>query len=346
MVEYAKTRCARLASKMKTTGTKLLITLIIVLIAAPIMSVACEEGEEVVPLPTPPPPTELSSTLVPNVPLDVYVYARQDSPTEIPAEMINVPDDIAVESWALWGYFPIDTPFDDSAVGMGLTLTSASNASNLYARISLKEDGWKRLSGNTIYLVHGSGTAAESLKTAISNNDFKCYDDSEALDAVAALPSHGTTKPAAIAIAKPSEALIGFIAKDADPEDLGRINMILKLVNLKVIAVGLYSPHHIDIAEIAETMESDGSIFDLNLGLLLLVKSGYPGFLVEPAVKKFLTESKFTETSLGEFTIYKGAWDTESGTVPVLVRIEGNRIFAAVAGQESYAETLITSINR
>jgi len=53
------------------------------------------------------------------------------------------------------------------------------------------------------------------------------------------------------------------------------------------------------------------------------------------------------ETDLGELTIYKGSGDIGSGeAVPVLVRIEGNQIFIALAGQESYAETLITSINK
>jgi hypothetical protein len=51
-------------------------------------------------------------------------------------------------------------------------------------------------------------------------------------------------------------------------------------------------------------MESGGNISNLDICLLILVKSGLPGFLVEPAVGKFL------------------------------------------AGQESYAETLITSINK
>ena len=327
--------------------TKLHIALIVLLVAVPVIGIGCEEGlVEEGGLTASPPPSELSSTLVPDLPLDVYVYASQDSPTVIPAKMIKAPDDIGVESWATWGFFPADTPPDDYAIGMGLALTSASDASSLYDRITTEEDCWKMLSGNIIFLVYGSGGAAESMKTAISNNDFKPYDDKEALEAAASLPDGGATMPAAIAIAKPNEGLIGFLAKDADPEDLDKIDMILKLLNLKVVAVGLYSPHHIDIAEMAQTMEAGGTIFDLDLGLLLLVKSGYPGLIVEAAVEKFLTESDFIETTFGEATIYRGSWQTDDGAIPVLVRIEGNRIFAAVAGLESYAEALITNINK
>ena len=64
-------------------------------------------------------------------------------------------------------------------------------------------------------------------------------------------------------------------------------------------------------------------------------------------VKKILIESDYTETELGEFTLYEGSLDIGEGkSIPVLVRIEGNRIFVAVSGQKSYAETLITSISK
>ncbi|TRZ48244.1 MAG: hypothetical protein D4S01_10660 [Dehalococcoidia bacterium] len=314
--------------------------LCVLVIATLIISVGCQgEGGQ---LPAPSSSSELSSTLVPNMALDVYVYAKQDSPTMIPAEMVDAPYDVGVESLAVWGVFAEDK----FAFGVGLTLTSASDASRLYDEIDLGEEGWKTLDGNTIFFVYGSGTAAESLTTAISNRVFKYYDDSESLEAVASLPSQDTTKLAAIALAKPSEELIGFLTKDTDFEDLGPINTMLELANLKVVAAGLYSPHQIDLAQAAAVMESDGDISNLDIGLLVLVKSGLPGFLVEPAVEKFLSESDFTETNLGELTIYKGLWDSGGGAIPVLVRIEGNCIFAAVAGQESYAETLITSTNK
>ena len=320
--------------------TKLLIALLILLIATPIISVGCqEEGGQ---LPAPSSPGELSSTLVPDVPLDLYIYARQDGPTAVPAGMVGTPDDIEVEALSVWGI----SAEDEFALGMGLSLTSDSDAAGLYDEINLEENGWKLLSGSTIYLVHGSGAAAESLKTAISNNDFKYYDDGESLEAVATLPDYGTTRPAAIALAKPS-VLISFIARDADSETLERIDMILKLVNLKLVAAGLYSPQQIDIARIVAIMGSDGNISNLNLGVLILVKSGLPGLLVEPAVKKFLTEFEFTEIKIGGFAVYEGSWDTgKGGAIPVLVRIEGNYIFAAVAGQDSYAQALITSVNK
>jgi len=298
--------------------------------------------------PTPSSPSILSLTQVPNTPLDLYIYAKQDKPSVIPAEMVGVPCDIEVESCAIWGV-PVG---DDFALGMGLTLTTADCASKLYAAINFQEYGWKMLSGSTIYFVYGSGTAAETLKKAIANHNFKYYDDTESLKAVADLPNSGTTRPAAIGIAKPSKALLGFIANiaknEVDPRDFDQVNTMLNQANLKLIAVGLYSPSHIDIAKIVENtweiIEGGGSISNLNLCLLISVESNHPSFLVETAVSKFLIDSGFTEMNFAGFTIYKGALDMYgSEAIPALVWIKGNRVFAAGAGQESYAQSLISS---
>jgi len=323
--------------------TELSSVLLALLIAVPVIGVGCEEAQKLPAKSYIPPPGELSSTLVPNMPLDAYVYARQDNPTRIPPGIVGLPLEVEIDRFALWGV----PAGDEFALGMGITLTNASDASQLYEEINLRGDGWKMLSGDTIYLVNGSGAAAESLKTAISNQDFKYFDNSEFLEAAATLPGDGVTKPAAIGIGKPSEALISFIAGDVSSEALKQINTALNLAKLNVIAVGLYSPHQIDVAEIMSVVKSDGSISGLDMGLVAYLKSGLPGFLAGPAIRQFLREADFVEDNLGELTVYRGGWDAGADeAIPVLITIDGNRIFAAIAAQESYAEKLITSINK
>ena len=318
--------------------TKLLIIILGLLIVTPIVGVGCQEELEQSQSPS---PSELSSTRVPNIPLDVYLYAKQSTPTTIPADIINAPQDVNIESLAVWGV----PAGEDFAFGIALALTSDIEASAVYGEIELEGYGWKKLSGKTIYLVYGSGLAAESLQTAISNNNFRYYDDDESLNAAALLPDGGTIKLAAVAFAKPSKPLIDFIIKDTNIRRPAQIDLILKLANLKVVASGLYSQHQIDVGEVVEVMYGGGSISDLNLGLLVLVKSGLPGFIVEFATERFLEQSELTKTKLGELNLYKGSWDVDSGEeVHVLVRIEDNHIFVAISGLESYAETLITSI--
>ena len=319
---------------------KLLAIFLIFLLVTPVVSMGCQEEAK---SPAPASPGGLSSTLVPNLDLDIYVYIKQDSPTTLTADMTNVPFDIATVSLGIWG---IATK-DEIAFGGGLTLVSAGDAAKIHANIPPIENMWTSLSGDTIYFVQGSGALAQSLRTAISNNDFKYYDDQVALKAVSALPDGGTTKLAGVGIVKPSQELIGHLTKDADHETLQMIEMTLKLVRLDVVVAGLYSPRHIDGAEIIRAIGEDGKMWESDLGILGLVKSGVPGFVVEPIVKKFLTSADFVETTIGEVTLYRGIMGDEgSQSIPILVRVEGNRIFLAISGQESYAQTLITSVSK
>ena len=318
--------------------TKLMLTSLALLMAIPVTA-GCQAQNE--PQVTAPAIGALSSTMVPNMDLDVYVYVNQESPTTVPAGMVKAPIDVEVESLAIWGV-STESAF---AFGGALTLTSASQAGKIHAQIAPRSDVWANLSNRTIYLVYGSGTAAESLRKAITSNDFKRYDDSQGLSAVAALPDGDTTRLAGVAIVKPSKTLISHLSRDADSEGLEMVNTILSLTRLDVIAAGLYAPGQIDIAKLASTMENKGDITQLDLGILVLLKSGLPGFIVEPAVKKFLAEAEFREATSGDLTLYQRSLDTDGGqTIPVLVRVDGNRVFGALSGKESYARTLLTSV--
>jgi len=277
---------------------------------------------------------------VPDVDLDTYLYAQQDAATTIPANLITATRDIDVESMALWGI----ADGDELSMGIAITLADEADAAEVYALIVAQKDSWKLLSGNVIYIVQGGGSGAQALKTAISNNRFKPYDDQEALKAVSVLPASGTTKLATTAIAKPSEGLISLLTRELNAESLTMINTALKLVNLKVVAAGLYSPRHIDIAKVVTAFEQN-NIARLDVGVLALVKSGLPGLVVEPIVKRFLTDNGFTEKDMGGITVYQQSIDNGSGeTTELLIRVEGNQLFAAVSGQASYAETLLASV--
>ena len=63
-------------------------------------------------------PGGLSSTLVPNLELDLYAYVHEDSPITIPAEIAGATGDIEAESLAIWGVLV----GEDLAYGMGIAL--------------------------------------------------------------------------------------------------------------------------------------------------------------------------------------------------------------------------------
>ncbi len=327
--------------KIKLENNKLLVTaLLFLLISTPLIAVGCQE--EVTQPPATSTHSDLSTTLVPNIDLDMYVYVKQDNPTTVPKGLVGTSLDVVAESIALWGI-----PTEDAFIlGGGLTFVSTANAAKTHAQISGQAEIWTKLSERTIYFVQGSGIVAETMKTAISKNNLKQYDDQNALLEVALLPDSGTTKLAAIGIVIPSEKLTELIAKNINPEYSGMVNTLLTQARLQVVTVGLYAPQQIDIAEITQKIER-GSIWESDLGILALIKSGLLSFIVSPIVKKVLDNAGYVETTVGELTLYKGSLDVDNGKdIPILIRVEGNRIYATVSGQESYARTIIINVTR
>jgi len=306
------------------------------LVFASIIVVGCQE-EVTQPIATST-RSDISTTLVPDIDLDMYVYVKQDDPTTVPKSLIGTSLDMVAESLALWGI-----PTEDAFIlGGGLTFVSAADAAKTHAQISGQAEIWTKLSDRTIYFVQGSGTVAETMKAAISKNNFKQYDDQNALLEVALLPDSGTTKLAAIGIVIPSETLTELIAKNIDPAYSGMVNTLLTQARLQVVTVGLYAPQQIDVAGVMQKIER-GSNWEADLGILALIKSGLPGFVVSPIVKSILDNAGYVETTIGELTLYKGFLDVGNGKdIPILIRVEGNRIYATVSGQESYARTIIT----
>ena len=285
--------------------------------------------------------TEFSVLSVPNVDLDVYIYAKQRNLTTIPADIINMPHDISVESTAIWG-----VPGDKNiVVGFGLTFDNESTAREMYTYVENDSSLWTLLRANNLYVVKGKGSAATKLENAISANDFKNYDNTKLMEAARMLPKSVRAKLISIALAKPSKQLVNLLGENINQLNLTQINDIVNSANLEIFIAGLYSPNNINISRAVQVARGNGNLADLNLGLLVALKSGFPGIIVEPRIKNILKEQGLTEAQVGEFTVYKGYWSNSNlASIPVYARVEGNYVFLSVSGQESYAETLITSI--
>jgi hypothetical protein len=285
--------------------------------------------------------SDFSVLQVPDTDLDVYVYARQKNLTTIPADLINMSHDVQVESLAIWG-----VPGEDSmAFGMGLVFSDEATAKEIFDLIKETPELWKWLRGSNLYVVQGVGSSADSLKTAIKNNDFKLYNNTKLIEAANMLPKSVRAKLIAIAMAEPTSQLMDFIATNVSAGTIEQVDEVLKIADLQLLIAGLYSPHEINISRAVEVVRGEGNLAKLDLGLLIAIKSGLPGFLVEPRVKELLLEQGLVETQLDEFTLYKGLWSNPyAEDIPVYARIEGNYVFITISGQESYAETLITSI--
>jgi len=295
--------------------------LLLILISTPIITVGCQE--EITQPPATSTQREFSTTLVPNINIDMYVYIKQDNPTIVPKDLISTQFNAVAESLALW-VIPTEDTF---ILGGGLTFVSVADATEIHSQIPNQAEIWTKLSDRTIYFVQGSGVVAEILKAAISKNDFKYYDDQDALREVTLLPDGGTTILAAIGIAIPSETLTQLLANNINPEYSAVVNTLLTYARLQVVTIGLYAPQQIDVAEIAQRVRND------------------PGLLVSPIIKIILDNAGYIETTSDGITYYEGSFDAgNTEIIPVLVRIEGNRIFVAVSGKEAYTKMLITSV--
>lgn len=320
---------------------KVILATLVLLPVIAMMAAGCNSGGEVadngaVPL-------ELSSTLVPDVPLDIYIYGKEPSSTKVPLAGGYV----EVESAAIWGV----AAEDNFGVGARFTLKSEKQAAYFYGQIPHALDFWKKQSGDTVYLVGGDGEPANSLKNAIEENRFRVYDSSRALAAVTKLPAGDNTSPSVLAIIEPDDALLNFIENNlAQAGMAGGMNSVrtaLDIANLEVVAGGLYSPGQLDLVKIAQLAEKPKRITGMQLGLMVVLKSGLPGLVLKPVATRLLEENGFTELKTGDKTVYRGMWDAGDGAViPILVRLEGSYIYAAVAGQESYARALISGVSR
>jgi hypothetical protein len=270
----------------------------------------------------------------------VYVYARQEGLTRIPSELINMSNDIDVESLAIWGI-----PDDDSfTFGMCIVLANSNTASTVFSTINGEEHHWKVLRGKRIYIVQGSGDAAESMKTAILNNDFVYYNDSEIIELVATMPDRGSAKLVTILVAKPTKELTDYLLEIDVADEIKQIFKLVDSLDAEVVVSGLYSPYRINIAKASEVIKN-GDIEALELGLLILIKSGMPGFIAGPMLNGVLTEQGFVKQQSDNYTVYRGVFTLSNGDeLPVFIRIKDSYIFISASGRENYAETLIGSI--
>jgi hypothetical protein len=321
----------------KVTRYALISSLIIIVFLIPLIGAGCES-----PVISGTIASELAATMVPDVNLDIYLYIKQEGPTTVPKDLINSPTDIKVDSLAIWGLIN-DTTY---SIGGALTFTNAGDASNVYSQLPEQADIWSKLSDRTIYLVRGSGGPTESLKSAISNNNFKHYDDSKALSEVALMPYGSPTKPAAVGIIKPGQAAVNLLKPYIDAKTAATIDSILTWAKPQVIVIGLYAPQQIDIADIAQRVKNN-TIWHVDLGVAASINSAFPGFIVSPIATRMLDNNGYTKVNVGNLTVYKVSLDVGNGrTIPVLINVDSNHVFVTASWNESYAQTIMTSINR
>jgi len=285
---------------------------------------------------------EVAATMVPNLDLDVYLYFDQGSPTSVPEDLNGSSTYAEVDSLAVWGIVDANT----YTFGGALTLDNAADASNMFSQLPKQSDIWTQLSDRTIYMVYGSGEPADSLESAISNNNFKNYDDNQALQEISLLPYGSSTKPAGIGIIKTTATAVNLLKQYVDAGTAATINSLYATVKSQFMVAGLYSSQPIDLTDIMQKIQGNNASWDTDLGVVAAVDSAYPGLVFSPIASRYLDGTGYTKTTLNNLPVYKAYLDSGDDSIPVLINVSENHIFATSSGNEAYADTLMTGITR
>jgi hypothetical protein len=284
----------------------------------------------------------LSITMVPDINLDIYFYFDQGSSTLLPKNITGTMNDIPVDSLAIWGIASNNI----YTLGGALNFNSVADASNVYTLLPKQADVWTKISDRTIYVVQGSGEAADRLKSAISDNHFKKYSDSHALTELSKLPLNETTKPVAIGIIKPNKTAVSLIKNLVQTDTAATIDSIFTWGKPQLIIAALYSSQPISIANISQRLRDD-TIWDQDLGFVASINSSYPGFIIEPITGNLLSSTGYDKVNINGLTEYRASFDAgKDKNVPIFINVSGNHVFVTASGKEDYAQTLMTGIKR
>ncbi len=282
---------------------------------------------------------EVSELVVPDVPLDAFIYLQQEKETRIPVGTMGISQDIEVVSMSVWG-----VPYEESDFSFGVAFNFGSEvqAAEVYAGIGSAVGGtWVEHAGKTVFLVNGTGPAAATLRAALQNRKFKTYDDADGLTAAQGLPDGGDSKMVALALVRPSPALLRFVTESNDNDTVTMVTGILGLMRLKMGAVGGYAEHHLDGVQLIASVRG-GSIDDSGLSVIGIVNANLPGVVVGPLVERLLPEQGFrVETSGDEKYFLKAQPISDGGRVYLALMVDGSRLVMAISAEDGRSRELV-----
>jgi hypothetical protein len=313
------------------------LCLLLILVMVPVIGTSCSGPETSGVI-----ANTVAATLVPDTALDIYIYFNQGSPTKVPKGLLKISQDYSVESASIWGVIDNDV----YSMAGALTFTNTADAGSLYSQLSSSKEYWTKLSDKTLYMVSGGGIPADKLKTAISNNSFKRFNDTKALAELSRMPYSDNARPAAVAIIKPSKAAMDLIKSQLGTETASTLDSAYNWGKPNMIVCGLYSAQKLDIADIAQRI-GNGSFREMNLGVMVLVESSLPGLVFSPAVSRVLDSNGYAKISSGNLTMFQTSVNGPDGKpVPVLINVDGNQLFVTASVQQNFAQAMLMGIRQ
>ena len=255
----------------------------------------------------------LAAAMVPNMPLDGYLFFRQSQPTLLPGMLLNLPADITVQSVEVW-VVPAEST---EIIGAVVTFTYAQDAATLFPLIPNQNELWKYLAANNIFLVMGSGGSAEALKNAITARQFVSLSTAapDAWDLMQRFPSQPASKPPVVGFIRMEDRLLAFVQKYAKGSfDEGTVSA-LKMAKIEMAAVAMYSNKILQVTDLL----SPANLKDAGLGGIMIAKSSYPGFAISAALGPLASRMSLEKTDVDGKKAYYRAMDAPGGQKVLLL---------------------------
>ena len=206
---------------------------------------------------------------------------------------------------------------------------------------SRNESGvWHGVFGNEMRVVRGNGAWMQNTREALESGRLVSMKvgHPEAWEMMRLLPAESPLRlnPVAAGFMYNSEGLIKSLLDQQGVDGTG-ISSALSYARVKVLAFTVYTDQHLDItADVAQNYRQSSDV-----GIVLVAKSGYPGFLVSFLFGNFVGQAGMENIQMGEEKVYylKLAED-----VHMFVKNLGSVLYFAVAWNRDNAEYLMENI--
>lgn len=292
-------------------------------------------GCEATPAASPPLlPQGFADTLVPNVNLEGYVYFNQGSPITISADILQgAAPQISADSAQVW------LGPDANSIGGAVNFKSEADAQSVSRLIKAAgEPVWNLASGQIIYAAYNDpGQWTASLKDAVNRQQMVSpkIKYPEISGDFAYFPNKPSVKPFAAGFIDLNGRLVESIGTRLG-SSLTDYTSALGSAKINHISFVLYGERPIEISSRAMSEEY---IKSLNLGVMVVGRSGYPGIAISLFFDKAMQDAGLTKYSVRGVDVY----EYPAGNVRLLVARKGNVIYVAAALSKEIAENLLLS---
>ncbi|MCI0437673.1 MAG: hypothetical protein L0177_00900 [Chloroflexi bacterium] len=288
-------------------------------------------------------PEGIREAQLPDAELGGYVYVKADPPLRLNTQLLSPAQsaDGSTPSVALQRATLMLGASPDDFGGI-LEFDSQEGADTAWSEFqkAAEDSGvWGKTASPRLLFANGVGPWADSIRESLDSGNFVALPDYDpaAWNMITNLPEEPPAPPVAAGVIHVDGGLLeGLAAKSGMTfEGLGEA---FGLVRVSSIAFGVYSNSPLDITRPID----EDFLIETNSGLVMVSHSDYTGALVSFMVSVVADR---TQMELIEFSGTNARYRT-LGNMHLILKNKGSLVYAAMAGTQEQAQTLITSATR